>query len=157
MSTPFRKKSLAALEQVEEIDAYVRTVRIPSIILLACAALLAAGLVVWSLFGQVENTGNALVVCAHAGNAVCYVPESVCAQMDADTPIRVNDTVCSVSAVPELPVPADTVLSEYECHAAGFAEGTWVYALAVDAELSPGVYPAEVCFGSVSPLSLVFG
>lgn len=157
MSTPFRKKSLATLEQVEEIDAYVRTVRIPSILLLACAALLAAGLVVWSLFGQIENTGTALVVCDTDGYAVCYVPESVCAQMDANTAIRVNDTVCSVSAEAGLPVPADTVLSEYECHAAGFSQGIWVYTLAVDADLSPGVYPAKVYFGSVSPLSLVFG
>lgn len=149
----FRKASIDRVSSPEQLNDYVK-VSNPSVwMVLAAVIILLIGVCVWGIFGRLDTTVKTAAVCEN-GTLTLYISETDIASVKADMDVDVNGMSCRLSEVSAAPVPADG-LDEYLIHKGGFQTGEWVYTATAKADISDGVYSADIVVESVSPMSFV--
>lgn len=150
----FRKKSIDRVSSPEQLDAYIRVANPGVWLVLIAIAVLLVGVCVWGILGHLDTTVNAVAV-SEVDTVTLYVNDKNGKNVLVGMEVRIGEDTASVTAISPMPRKAKTALSEYACHAGGFAAEDWVYAVQTDARLPDGVYSAEIIVESVSPMSFV--
>ena len=150
----FRKKSIDRVSSPEQLDAYIR-VASPGVwlVLMAIVALL-VGVCVWGVLGRLDTTVSAVAVCEE-GAVGLYVKEGQQTGLQPGMEVQIGGKSCIITEIAPMPEAAGRILSDYALHVGGLSAEDWVYSLGTDAQLSDGVYSAEILVESVSPISFV--
>lgn len=150
----FRKKSIDRVSSPEQLDAYIRVANPGVWMVLAAIVVLLVGVCVWGILGRLDTTVSAVAVCEDG--AVClYVKEGQQTGLQTGMEVRIGETSCFITEIAPLPVAAGQELSAYALHVGGFTEADWIYSLGADAQLSDGIYSAQIIVESVTPMSFV--
>lgn len=139
----------------EQLTDYIRVTNPGVWMVVAAAAVLLAGFLVWGAVGSLETKVTAAAVSA-GDHVVCYVSEAGAEKIEAGDIVRIGGGEYAVTAVGAQPVIVDGSFSAYALRVGGFTEGEWVVPLAVNADLPDGTYEAAVVTDSVSPISFLF-
>ena len=150
----FRKKSIERVSSPEQLDAYIR-VASPGIwtVLIAIIVLL-VGICVWGVLGRLDTTIAAVAVCEE-GTVSLYVKEGDQTALQTGMEVRIGEHGGVVTEVSVLPVTAAEELSDYAIHMGGFDDDAWLYAVRTDAQLSDGVYTAEIVVERIAPMTFI--
>lgn len=154
----FRAKSLDRISSPEDLSDYVRVAN-PGVWLILCGVvILLVGMLVWSVFGVLETTIDAVCI-SENGKGLCYISEENIGKIQPGMQVRLSigaeTTVTGLS--PEAKV-AESVLTDYQMHLAGVEEGEWIHALYTDLPFSEeGIFSsAKVTIDSVHPIEFIF-
>lgn len=154
----FRAKSLERISSPDDLRDYIRVANPGAWFILSSVILLLIGLIIWSVFGSVESTVDAVCV-AEDGTTLCYVSEENIGRIRDGMTVRLADGTEGVVQKTDADSedPAD-VLSEYAIHLGNFKEGEWVSALSVSGEFpEDGTSAAEVIVDSIHPVKFILG
>lgn len=151
----FRSKSVERVSSPEQLNDYIRATNPGLWTLLAAIIFLLAGVCVWGVYGRLDTTLPVAAICNN-GTITCYVKETDAAPLQSGMTVKVNNELdLQIDSISAEPVVVDETFDSYALHIGGLAEGEWVYAVYVKAQLADGVYPADIVMDSVSPISFV--
>ena len=139
----------------EQLTDYIRVTNPGAWLILAAAAVLLAGFLVWGVVGSLETKVTAAAVSA-GEKVVCYVGEAEAEKIGEGDIVRIGGGEYTVAAVGVQPVAVDDSFSAYALRIGGLAEGQWVVPVTVNAVLPDGTYEAAIVTDSVSPISFLF-
>ena len=149
-----RKKSIERVSSPEQLDAYIRVANPGIWMVLAAIVVLLVGVCVWGVLGRLDTTVPAVAVCEE-GTVVLYVAEEAHSSVQTDMEVQIGEELCFVTEVSAVPVAAGEMLSDYALHVGDFDSDDWVYVFRTDAQLSDGIYAAEIVVERVTPMSFV--
>lgn len=149
----FRKESLDRISSPEEYDQYLQVTG-PGIWIVMCAIVLAlVGAIIWSVMGRLDTTMEVAVV-SKGDSVVCVLPVDA-AGKESSMKIAIADKVYDLVDAGRAPqrITADGPYAELlSC---GFAEGSVVAFLDVDAMMAEGVYIGRIQVEQVAPISFI--
>ncbi len=129
----FREKSLDKIKSPENLNDYIRVTSPAVWLILAAVIILLAGAFIWGIFGKVDTVIKCTAV-AENKSIVCEVAD---ARVNEDMKLRVDGT-------------------EYEIESIKVAADKKSVTVTAQADLSDGIYDAEIVVESLKPLSFVF-
>lgn len=150
----FRKTSLERVSSPEQLNDYIKIMRPGVWLILAAVAVLLVGALVWSVFGTLQTSREALAVAA-GGKVTCYVRPEEADGFAMGMPVHIGErtgTVTGISTTP-MAIPAD--FDAYALYIGGFQPGDFVLPITVDIAMPDGVYPAKLILESISPISFI--
>ena len=150
----FRKKSIEKITSPEQLDDYIR-VSTPGVwMLLSCIVILLLGMCVWGIFGRLNTTVTAPAIC-DGDKTVCYVSSEDLSGIEEGTTVVIDKKEYTVKSVGSEPMRVGEDFDDYAMHIGDLKIGEWVYEITIDAELSDGVYKAEIVSESIAPISFL--
>ncbi len=153
----FRQESLDRITSPDDLNDYIRVYR-PSVwLLIAAAALLIAGFLVWSALGYLPTTVP-IVCVAEEGKLTGYVEDVT--EITAGLPVKIGDAEGRVRSVAKLPLSSEEVSkrydSDYTIHLLGIQD--WNYEIIITAANVPdGLVEGTIVTDSVHPIQFIFG
>ena len=152
----FRKKSLERVSSPEQLNDYIRVTNPGIWIVLAAAAVLLAGFIVWGAVGTLETKLSAAAV-SDSESIICYVRDAELSGLDLTSrTVRIDGKEYSVARVSGQPVAVDDSFPDYALHIGNLTTGEWVYEVTLNGSLPAGAYEAEIVTDRVSPISFLF-
>lgn len=150
----FRKKSMEKISSPEQLDDYIRVSNPGVWMLLFSVIILLIGMCVWGVFGRLDTTVSALAIC-NDGKTICYVNQDNLSAIENGTTVVINEKEYTVTAIGSEPVKVTSDFDDYALHVGNLQTGEWVYEIVIDAELSDGIYEAEIVTESIAPMSFM--
>ena len=154
----FRKESLQKISSPEELHDYIRVASPGVWLVIAAAAILLIGLLVWAAFGSLDSYTSASGVAAN-GSVKCYMADvSKVSVGEKVTVGEAEGTVRSISATPlsREAAAADCGADEYTLYRLGLSD--WNYVVELDVpDVPEGYFQASIRTEQVHPLSFIFG
>ncbi len=150
----YRKKSMEKISSPEQLDDYIRVSNPGVWMLLSCIIIILIGMCVWGVFGRMDTIVSALAIC-NDGKTVCYVNQGNLSDIENGTTVVINETEYLVTAVGSEPIKVTNDFNDYALHIGNLQIGEWVYEIVIDAELSDGIYEAEIVTESIAPMSFL--
>ena len=150
----FRKKSIDKISSPEQLDDYIRVSNPGVWMLLSCIIILLVGMCVWGIFGKLNTTITAPAIC-NDGKTVCYVSQDDLSDIENGTTVVINEKEYTVTAVGSEPIKVTDDFGDYALHIGNIQKGEWGYEIMLDAELSDGIYEAEIVTESIAPMSFL--
>lgn len=149
----FRKESLDRITSPEELDSYLVVTRPGVWITLFAILILLVGAFTWAIMGRLTTTLDVAVV-AQDGEVVCLVPAEKLADT-AEPCVTVADKSYPLSdAGYSLQIVTEDM--DINLRLAGMLqEGAVVQPMAVDGELSDGVYEGQIVVEAVQPIRFI--
>lgn len=152
----FREKSIERVSSPEQLNDYIRVPKPGIWIVLAAVIILLVGFIVWGTLAKLETKLSVVAVASDEG-VVCYVKQSDISTVKEGQILRIGDHEFTVKSLSEQAYKVEEgALSDYALHIGSLQVDEWVYLVGTDAELTPGVYSAEIVVNSVSPISFIF-
>lgn len=150
----FRKTSLERVSSPEQLNDYIKVTRPGVWLILAAVGVMLIAALVWSVFGTLTTTRNAVAVVT-GGKTVCYLLPKDTEGLTIGTPVQIANSTGSVTGIATTPtdIPAD--FDTYALYLGDFQVGDFVVSVTADIKLQDGVYPAKVILESVSPISFI--
>ena len=152
----FRKASLDRIENPEQLNDYIRVTN-PGVWMILCAVIaLLSGILVWSVFGQLDTTITVGAVTEN-DQTVCYVKETDVQPLKAGMQVRIGEAQYHISDISHQPIQVDNDMAEYLLHVGSLAEGEWVYIVVLDNIHGENgmIMEAEIVIESIAPMSFV--
>ncbi len=128
----FREKSLDKIKSPENMNDYIKVTSPAVWLVLAAVVILLAGAFIWGTFGKVDTVIKCTAV-AENRSVVCEVADA-----------RVNESM-------KLRIDG----SEYEIEGIKVSADKKSVTITAQADLSDGIYDAEIVVESIKPLSFV--
>lgn len=150
----FRKKSMEKISSPEQLDDYIRVSNPGVWMILFGVIILLIGMCVWGVFGRLNTTISSLAICNN-GKTVCYVNQDSLSAIESGTTVVINKKEYMVNAIGSEPVKVTNDFDDYALHIGNLQVGEWVYEIVIDAELSDGIYEAEIVTESMAPMSFL--
>lgn len=149
----FRKESLDRISSPEEYDQYLQVTG-PGIWIVMCAIVLVlVGAILWSIMGRLDTTMEVAVV-SRGDSVVCVLPMES-AGKETSMKIAIADKVYDLVDAGRAPQKLTAEGPYAELLSCGFAEGTVLAFLDVDAMLPDGVYIGRIQVEQVAPISFI--
>lgn len=150
----FRKTSLERVSSPEQLNDYIKVFRPGVWLILAAVVVMLIGALVWSVFGTLTTTRNAVAVVT-GGKAVCYLLPEDTDGLTVGVPVQIADSTGGVTAIATTPTAIPVDFDAYALYLGDFQTGDFVVAVTADIKLQDGVYPAKVILESISPISFI--
>ena len=150
----FRKKSVDKVYSPEQLNEYIKVANPGVWMVLAVIIILLLGVVIWGCIGHLETTLSTVLV-VDGGEAMLCVREGDIQKLSEGMSFSVDSLEYTITEIPDVPIRAGEMLSEYAAHAGGLTSEDWVYMVRVNCNLSDGIYKAEIVIERVSPISFI--
>ena len=150
----FREKALKKMFSSEEINHYIKTSNLSMGLVFGTVAILLAGFLFWSIYGEIQLRFSAVTV-SENGTAYCYIAEDYIDEISSDTTVQIEGKTYTVGSVSEVPVPVAEYLSSYGLHLGNFEKDDWAYTVQIEQLPEDGIYQTDVLGKPVSPISLL--
>ena len=151
----FRETSLDAVESPEALNDYLRVTSPGVWLVLAAVIALLAGAILWGIFGRIHSEAPVAVVVEEAG-AWCYLSSPTVEGALAHKTVSVGGAAYDLDPDAGLSmwiIPEDA--SPRMLKAGNLQEGDVVAKVAVDTDLTPGIYQGIVVTEDLRPMSLL--
>lgn len=151
----FRKSSIDRVNSPEQLNKYIRVTNPGIWLVLAAIVSLLVGVVIWGIFGTVENkVETGLLV--DGSSAVCYVSAKDALLLKPGMTVTAEDKTSIIKSVASTPVQVKDSFDDYLLHLSGLTEGDFCYMVEVERiGLSDGVYAAAIVTETIHPISFV--
>ena len=151
----FREKSLEAIESPESLNDYLRVTSAGVWLVLAAVIALLTGLILWGIFGRIENTVT-LAVSSDNGRAVCYVPYDVLEPVMSVGAVTVKEKsyMLILSEDADVETVSET-MNPYIRLAGNLQIGDTTVVIPLDRAPEDGIYPGTVITESLQPIALL--
>lgn len=155
-SNLFRSKSLERITSPDDLDDYVRVANPGVWILLIAIVILLVGFIIWGVFANLETTVPTIVD-TEMNITSCYISEKYIENnsVRSGMTVRCSDEEYTITTIDDQALLATEVLSDYEIHLGGFADGEWIHSASLDRNAQPGAHEAAIVIDSVSPISFI--
>lgn len=152
----FRKKSIERISSPEQLNDYVR-VSNPSLwLIVAAAAILLFGALVWSVFG-ILNTVISTVAVIDNYSSLCYISEDKIASVKIGDTLMINSNEYAIIDISTTPICISEDFNEYTLSAGSLSVGDWVYEVSFSSDLPDGVYPAQLITKGANDVLSIWG
>lgn len=149
----FRKESLDRISSPEEYDQYLQVTGVGIWIVMGAIVLVLVAAIVWAVMGRLDTTMEVAVV-SKGDCVVCVIPMDS-AGKESSMKIAIADKVYDLVDTGRAPQKLTADGPYAELLSCGFAEGTAVSFLDVNAVLSEGVYLGRIQIEQVTPISFI--
>ena len=154
-NAPFRKTSLDRISSPEQLNEYIRVTNPGVWLIIAAAAALLAGALIWSMSGTIQSTVSAGLL-VQGQSAVCYVRVNDVDELSAGMPVQAEGIAGKLKEVDETPVMVDESIDPYLRYLCGFSVGDFCHAARAELPgLDDGVYPALITTESIHPIAFL--
>ena len=144
--------------QPSDLNQYIHLTSVSLWIVLGAALIFVIGLIVWGFTAKLLVTVDTVAV-SDSRQVEVYIPEDEFSKIKEDSELDVADVKVSFGTVPadSVPVPAGTVLDEYQRSLAGLDADENVYVISRDLSVPAGSYDASVVLEQIRPYEFLFG
>lgn len=152
----FRQSAVERISSPEQLDEYIR-VSNPSVwVVIAAILILAAALLVWSVYGTLPTTIPGVCI-AEGGSLTCY--EADAGDIRPGMTVRIGDYTGTVESVSDMPYSSEEIGkrydSDYTLHMLGV--GDWNYEVIISApDVPDGLVEATIVTDEVHPIAFIF-
>lgn len=153
----FRKSSMDRISSPEQLNDYLSITRPGVWVILAAVTLLAAGFLLFGIFGSIPSTVSAAGL-VKDGKATCYVGDV--SRIKPGMPARVGDGEGQVTAISLLPLSSEEV---DEAHSEDYVvfrldPKAWNYPVTLSAPGVPdGMHEVVITTQRIHPISFLLG
>jgi len=151
----FRKKSL---ERVSSPDSLNHTIRVtqPAVWLLLVALILVlVGFFVWSIFGTLNSTVDAVIV-SKDGNIGCYVSEQDASEVATGMDVVVGAQVGELGNAVDERSHFASEIDSYVVHKGNFDPNEYIYYYEVAGDVPEGTYAGKVITDKINAISFLW-
>ena len=151
----FREKSLEAVESPEALNDYLKVTSPGVWLVLAAVIALLAGGILWGIFGRIHSEVSVAVTVDETGSW-CYLPSASLEGALAHGSVSVDGVSYNLDAdagLSMLLIPSDA--SARLLKAGSLKAGDLAAVVAVDTDLTRGVYSGTVVTEDLKPMSLL--
>lgn len=150
----FRKSSIDRISSPDQLNDYIQVVTPGVWLILSAILVLLAGMGIWSVFGQIESSQNALLL-VKDGTATCYIGTQQRDAVHEGQLIRTDIGEGKILSVSEQPVEITEGFDSYAGYVGGFQKGDWYYTAQVEFGGQDGAFMSKIITDSISPISFL--
>lgn len=154
--TIFRDKSIERISSPDQLNDYIKLANPGIWFILMAILILLAGACIFGTVGHIDSYVPGVVI-SENNQAVCLVKKEYGSRFSSDMYIRSNGIEYKVSLSDAKPITLTPDVDSYALFAGNMQIGEWVYEVAVDGEITEGIYEVQLVTERISPLSFIFG
>lgn len=136
------------------LGEYIKVASPSGWIIFIAALILLLGLIVWSIFGEVDSRIGTVIIAD--GNSIrCFVKAEDVDEIVTGQKVTYSDGTLTIAEIGTTPIIVDEQLSEYVRFVGEITPGEYIYPIYLTGSLMEGVYDGDITVKTMTPISLI--
>lgn len=139
----------------KQLGDYITVASPNSWLIFVTALILLTGIIIWSIFGEVEARIGTVIIVDNKGIR-CFVKAENIDEISTGQKVSYSDGVLTVTQISDEPIVVDEQLSEYVRWIGEITPGEYIYPVYLKGSIKSGIYDADITVKTMTPISLIY-
>ncbi len=139
----------------KQLGDYITVASPGSWMIFVTALVLLLGIIIWSIFGEVESRIGTVII-ADSKGIRCFVKAEDIDEINIGQKVSYSDGELIVSEINDEPIIVDEQLSEYVRWLGDITPGEYIYIVYLKGAVKSGIYDADITVKTMTPISLIY-